>query len=174
MENWLRRYRGYLPVLVLFITVGIFLIGRPVQRQYYLNITLIGTACTGNLEPTRDLLARGAEVDTRDENTATTPLMCAARGLTDVRQPGQAAFDHAGVLETLLDHGADINAGDMSGMTALMWAARNGCEPLVKILIRRGANVNATDLSGMTALKWAEKNGHQNIVDRLKAAGAKQ
>ena len=43
------------------------------------------------------------------------------------------------VLKAALDKGADINARDENGWTALMWAKKNGHSEIVEYLKRRGA-----------------------------------
>jgi Ankyrin repeats (3 copies) len=75
-------------------------------------------------------------------------------------------------LNHLLDQGANVNAGDRTGVTALMRAAYHGQVPMVQALIARGADVNATDRSGLTALMMAKHAGHKEIVDALLALGA--
>jgi ankyrin repeat protein len=56
--------------------------------------------------------------------------------------------------QVLLDLGADINAVDDDGMTALIRAARCGHETLVKMLLSRGADPTVKDKKGWTANKW--------------------
>lgn len=57
------------------------------------------------------------------------------------------------LLQYLLDHGADLNAKDSNGLTALMCACRSGLPSPAEILIRRGAEINATDnVSNQTIL----------------------
>jgi ankyrin repeat protein len=51
--------------------------------------------------------------------------------------------------QVLLDKGAEVNAKDADGWTALMWASSVG---VVDVLLRRGANVNARTTQGETAL----------------------
>lgn len=75
-------------------------------------------------------------------------------------------------LNHLLDQGADVNAGDRTGVTALMRAAYHGQLPMVNALIAHGADVNATDRSGLSALMMAKHAGHKEIVDALLALGA--
>jgi len=75
-------------------------------------------------------------------------------------------------LSHLLAQGPDVNAGDRTGVTALMRAAYHGQLPMVRALIEHGADVNATDRSGLTALMMAKHAGHQEIVDALLALGA--
>jgi len=48
----------------------------------------------------------------------------------------------------LIDKGADVNAKDITGETALMVAAERGHTEIVKLLIGRGADVNARNIVG--------------------------
>lgn len=58
-------------------------------------------------------------------------------------------------LRELLAGGADPDATDQTGKTALHWAAMNGHEALAAALLDAGANVNAKDRNGRTPLHWA-------------------
>ena len=77
-------------------------------------------------------------------------------------------------VERLLKAGADVDAKDNNGRTALMYASASGYEGIVKILIENKADVNAKDNNGMTALMGASKEGHEEIEEILKKAGAKE
>ena len=55
----------------------------------------------------------------------------------------------------LLDEGADIDARDEHGQTALMNAAYRGDAELVQLLIGRGASLNCTAKYRLTALMLA-------------------
>jgi len=64
--------------------------------------------------------------------------------------------------------GCDINQTDSRGNTPLMWAARNGHEGVVKILLRRGdVNPDKPENYGQTPLWWAAYNGHEGVVKML-------
>ena len=73
----------------------------------------------------------------------------------------------------LLRAGADVNAAQGDGMTALHWAAENGRIELAEVLVFAGANPEAaTRLGGFTPLMVASRAGHAGIVRLLADAGA--
>ena len=65
---------------------------------------------------------------------------------------GAAAAGEVEAVELLLDAGADVNALDGAGVTALMRAALSAAVPAGKRLVDAGAEVNALSESGETAL----------------------
>lgn len=73
---------------------------------------------------------------------------------------------------TLLDAGADINALDEHGQTALMNAAYSGDVDLSQLLIQRGAELNRTAKYRLTALMLAVINNRTEVVRLLVKAGA--
>ncbi|MGE0814197.1 MAG: ankyrin repeat domain-containing protein [Vicinamibacterales bacterium] len=79
----------------------------------------------------------------------------------------------AAAARALLATGADVNAADGDGTTALHWAAYHGDVDLARALLAAGAKVNAASrIGGMTALHMAARNGHAAIVALLLEAGA--
>ncbi|MGD9905505.1 MAG: ankyrin repeat domain-containing protein [Vicinamibacterales bacterium] len=73
----------------------------------------------------------------------------------------------------LLRGGADANAAQGDGMTALHWAALNGDAALTEMLLVAGANPRATTrLGGFTPLHLATKNGRAAVVAPLVKGGA--
>ena len=76
-------------------------------------------------------------------------------------------------MKWALCNGADVNAKDGDGKTALLWAARNGNEKAVTLLLKAGADANAMDCYGNTALVWAVRHGNEKAVELLKQHGAK-
>lgn len=77
-------------------------------------------------------------------------------------------------LRTLLERGADVNAGQPgSGITALMGAAAGGHLEAVRLLLEEGADVNAhSGEVGSTALMEAIESGHLEVVKVLLNGGA--
>ncbi len=76
-------------------------------------------------------------------------------------------------LDQLVSEGVDVNAGDRTGVTALMRAAYHGQLAMVRALIGYGADPNAKDRSGLDALMMAEHGGHDEIVEALRSVGAR-
>jgi ankyrin repeat protein len=75
-------------------------------------------------------------------------------------------------VRTLLQGGADVNAAQADGTTALHWAAYHEDAEMVALLVRAGANVNAVNRYGVPPLAPACTNGAAAIVKLLLDAGA--
>ena len=59
-------------------------------------------------------------------------------------------------------------AKDKDGQTPLSWAARNGHEAIIKLLLETNRiDVNSRDKHNRTALSWATLKGHETIVKLL-------
>lgn len=101
-----------------------------------------------------------AEIRDPDE----TPLMVAAKkgDLEAVRN--------------LIQTGADVNARNQNGSTALTYALRNSGSSVqtINLLASAGADVNMADREGYTVLMRAAQAGDLDAVRLLLAAGAKQ
>ena len=82
------------------------------------------------------------------KDTATAKLFTALRA------------NDASKVNEALTAGADKDAKDSAGWTALMWGAWNGNRDTVQALIDDGADVNALSNAGSTALKLATVKGH--------------
>jgi ankyrin repeat protein len=129
-------------------------------------------AKTVNLEVMKMLREGGADAALTNDS-ATTPLMAAA-GLTQIQGPrvrrgdvsqfysNWNAADSLESLKYLLDLGADVNATNASGQTALHGAAYMGGNTVVEYLLERGARINAQDAQGQTPFRIAE--GHLNVA----------
>ena len=79
----------------------------------------------------------------------------------------------ADAVRSLLRAGADVNASEGDGMTALHWAAEAGHVDIAEILIQGGANVDAaTRLGDYTPLHLAGRQGNASFVHVLLEAGA--
>lgn len=92
-------------------------------------------------------------------------------------QPQVADAARRGELETvraLLREGADVNAAQGDGMTAMHWAARNGDVGMIRVLRYAGANLESTTrLGGYTPLHLASQAGLGDAVRALLEGGSK-
>lgn len=79
--------------------------------------------------------------------------------------------DHA-ALKALIDAGADVDAAEADGATALHWASYRDDLEGAEWLIRAGADVDAANDLGATPLWAASQNGSLPMVARLLEAGA--
>ncbi|NNK62179.1 MAG: hypothetical protein HKO98_03140 [Gemmatimonadetes bacterium] len=76
-------------------------------------------------------------------------------------------------VRQLLQGGADVNAAQGDGMTALHWAARHGHVELAEMLVYAGGHLDAaTRLGPYTPVMIAAEGGHGGVVEALLAAGA--
>jgi ankyrin repeat protein len=70
------------------------------------------------------------------------------------------------------DRKALVNQVDYFGMTPLHWAAANGYNEIVKVLLSNGSYIDHQDHTGCTPLDWAAIDNRLRVVQILVAAGA--
>ncbi|OBS16221.1 hypothetical protein FPOA_13027 [Fusarium poae] len=84
------------------------------------------------------------------------------------RAEARAAHELA---EAKAAHALSAPAADKVNLS-LLWAARNGNEAMVKMLVDTGkVDVDAKDNNGQTPLSWAAENGHEAVVKMLLDTG---
>ena len=82
------------------------------------------------------------------------------------------------ICKAILDKGANVNAQNARGLTALHWISlNNDTEDASKVqivvdLIEKGADVNLRDYSSQTPLHWATTHNQTEIVKALIDKGA--
>ena len=113
-------------------------------------------ALSGDTATMKLLVQRGADPNL-PTLAGTTPLMAAAGvnwtvGQTYTESP-QALID---AVNLCLELGADVNATNSMGLTALLGAANRGSNDLIELLVKRGAKLDVKDKEGRTPLRWAE------------------
>ncbi|KAK9804415.1 hypothetical protein WJX72_011623 [[Myrmecia] bisecta] len=85
-----------------------------------------------------------------------------------------AVFEHDLVLvNRYISAGADINASDFDGRTALHIAASDGHLETVRVLVEGGANIHQLDRWGHTAIDDAVAGQHTEVETHLREAAAK-
>ena len=139
---------------------------------------LMTVAQTGVVEAADVLIARGAEIDAREDWHGQTALMWAA------------AEGHSPMLERLIEAGASVDAMSNvrewerqssdeprakwlppGGLTALLYAAREGCTGCVRVLAEAGANLDQTTAEEISAIVLALINGYYDTAIALLEAG---
>lgn len=113
-------------------------------------------------EQLQDYIARGADVNAKDES-GWTVLSIAAKNTSNPE-----------VIELLLKQDVDVNDKNEYGVTALMYAAKyNENSKISEILIKYGANINDDDNDGDTALMYAAGcNDNPEVVKVILRNGA--
>ena len=76
-------------------------------------------------------------------------------------------------VRVLLRQGADVNAAQGDGMTALHWSAERGDRELAQMLVYAGAHLDVvTRLADYTPLHLGSRGGHAELVRLLLESGA--
>jgi len=140
---------------------------------------LMLVARTSNVEAARILIERGAHVNATEKQKEQTALIWAA------------AESQPAMVRELIAHGADVNAREhvnedlaqvssepraqhlsYGGLTAMLYATREGCFTCVEALVDGGAKLNMTDPEGVTPLIEAITNAHFDTAKYLIVKGA--
>ena len=97
------------------------------------------------------------------------PLVAPEAPVADAAQQGDLEQ-----IRALIKSGADVNAPQGDGMTALHWAAQNGDAGMAELLLYAGANPGATTrLGAYTPLHLASASGRVEVTRALIRAGAR-
>ena len=121
--------------------------------------SLWDAARTGNISMLKEHLARGMDVNAKDEGGGTALSLATLAG-------------HTEAVEFLIEKDADVNLSGNDGSAPLHGAAFLGQEGAAKLLVEAGAKVNARNNNGETpidsgAAEWSEEI--QGIVQFISA-----
>ena len=131
-------------------------VGHSLPQFNQIGITpFLLAAASGDASLMRLLVANGADPLMATED-GTTPLMAAAGiGRIDDR----TEEEEKGALEAVqlaVELGANVNAANRQGRTALQGAAFMGSNAIIQFLVDKGANIDGKDKYGQSALSIAE------------------
>jgi ankyrin repeat protein len=100
------------------------------------------------------LVFRGARVDAVSQNSQKNQPLHAALALG--RNPS--------TIELLIAHGADVNATQAGGFTAIYSTAAANRIDLAEMLMEHGANPHSTNEQGKTPADFAREHGHADLA----------
>ena len=92
--------------------------------------------------------------------------------LSDSRLMDAVKQDNLGAVKTALAQGANVNATEADGATALHWAAQGNNDEMVAALLAAGAKAETKTRFNVTPLSLAASNGNAKMIARLLDAGA--
>lgn len=173
----------FLLLLLLPLTV---LAQSPLDRE------LIAAAERGDAATVKQLIARGANVNAKDEKQDSAFLVASARGRTEVVRLTLAAgadlkstnrfggtglipachYGHLETVKLLLATKIDVNHVNNLGWTALLEAVILGDGgpthvEIVRLLLAHGADRSIADRDGVTPLQHARRRGYARMVELL-------
>lgn len=150
---------------------------------------------SGQVEPLREAIASGADLEARDDEGRTALLVAVLSGMREAiavlleagadpdaaeeATPGYRPLQRAAlaadlapreriaILELLLRRGADAAAADSTGTTALHLVIPWGTSEVVDELLAAGANAGAADRGGRTPFHVAASRGATAVADLL-------
>lgn len=117
-----RRWAGAALTTAMFLGALLFLLGKAIRQQFFLNEPLVAACAAGNVSEVRRLLAAGASPDAYGVDFVETALIAAA------------AEGHAEVVDLLLRSGASVDLRDSAGRSAIDWAKARGHAQVVQLL----------------------------------------
>jgi ankyrin repeat protein len=121
-------------------------------------LPLLHAASSGDTTRLRGLLENGHHANEALPVVGTRPLIVAS------------GSGHVETVAALLEAGADIDAQDLTGWTALHAAAFSGDDATVSLLLQRGALAGETRWYRKSPADIARMLGHMKIVDVLQQA----
>jgi ankyrin repeat protein len=134
------------------------------EQQARLNQQLIAAAWDNDLRRARSLIARGANVNAKDNTVQSAYLISTSEGYLEL-------------LDLMLKNGADVDSKDSFNGTGLIRAADRGHADIAGRLVQADVNINHINNLGWTALHEAIilGDGSGRYVDTVRvlvAAGA--
>lgn len=146
--------------------IGLFLIltglgiGSSAAQSFSASYKFLKSVKELNYREIKVAVEKGVNINTRDYDDKTTPLIIATR------------LKDASLVKYFLNNGAKANLYGNNGKTSMVVAAEAGDKTLVALLINADADMDIADDNGTTPLIAAVLARKDNIVKLLLEAGA--
>ena len=128
-----------------------------IDRSKKLKRTLVATLFNKKMTKEEKLKKIKKIVNTRIGNKKVVDIIERHGGTTALILASMASRDNLEIIKYLVKKGANVNAKDDDGSTALIEACGFGDLEIIKYLVKKGANVNAKDDDNFTVLMMAAK-----------------
>lgn len=146
------------------------------SRKSYYSQKLLKAMEIDKPEKIKKYLQKGADVNIKNNKGATALIWASENSFWATKKPNPEGLliskdGYLEVIKFLIQSGADLNAKNNKGATALDYASWHYLDA-VELLLQAGADPNSKDNVGNTALFTAVYKGHADIVKLLLQAGA--
>ncbi|TPX37453.1 hypothetical protein SmJEL517_g00580 [Synchytrium microbalum] len=149
---WIASHNGHLEVVQYLYSKGAST-NQAETSENMGDTAMIAAAQQGQLNVVKFWIENNADANTKVDSV---PMLSIYSALGDLE-----------LVKALLTHGAQVNAQDERGTTALYLASENGHSEVVNVLCEHGAEVDHSTVDGKTALWTASQNGHLEVVTYL-------
>ncbi|MEP7067583.1 MAG: HEAT repeat domain-containing protein [Usitatibacter sp.] len=123
------------------------------------DVELVRAFLDAGMSPTKSVVEMGPPI---------RAMLFASQACQPAERPTKAETKAA--VKLLLERGADPNASDANGNTALMEAASHGCDrEVTRMLIKAGAKVDAKNKMGLTPFEMGLFHGHDGLEEIIAA-----
>ena len=135
--------------------------------QFQLNKQLIEAIKKEDINTLRTLLYKGADANAKDILEVKTALMYLT---SSKRNPQDRKSIQLKIFNILTINGANIEAQNNKGETALILASQSNNFEMIHALAQKGANVKAQDKNGHTAFDDPENKHNYDLMQVLRVA----
>jgi ankyrin repeat protein len=152
----------------LFNTTANALKGKAIEDD-----PIVTAIIQANLKDLEAAVAKHRNATNRIDEQGRSALMRAAyANFADAKTTAETDDTRVAMVELLVKQGAEPDALDHDGWSALMWASWSGLDQVASKLLELGASQRFADKQGNTALIIAAQRGKAGIVQLLLAKGA--
>jgi ankyrin repeat protein len=118
--------------------------------------------------------SKGNNESDSDEKIQVEEFTTQPQSYNDIHLSTFQFFDDEHELSAMIESSplAELNKQDHNGNTPLLWAASEGRDDIVTLLVEQGADINCQNYDGETALYLAAARGFTHMVEFLLMNGA--